>query len=64
MKSVNCCKTGNTSANCSKISNIPSNLIFTTKFNDSYDYFMGLFEFVVGKWICWWHHNTKPGYQV
>jgi hypothetical protein len=35
MKSVNCSKTGNTSVTCSKISNIPSNLIFTTKFNDS-----------------------------
>jgi hypothetical protein len=20
---------------------------------------MGLFEFVVGKWKCWWCHNTK-----
>jgi len=25
---------------------------------------MGLFEFVVGEWICWWRHNTNPGYQV
>ena len=25
---------------------------------------MGLFEFVVGECICWWHHNTNPGYQV
>ena len=32
MKSINCSKTGNTSVTCS---NIPSNLIFTTKFNDS-----------------------------
>jgi len=30
----------------------------------NYDYFMELFEFVVGKWICWWHHKTNPGYQV
>jgi hypothetical protein len=37
MKSVNCTKLGYTSINCSKISNIPYNLIFTTKllFNDS-----------------------------
>ena len=32
MKSVNC---SNTSIMCSKISNIPYNLILTTKFNDS-----------------------------
>jgi len=32
MKSINCTKPGIT---CSKISNIPYNLIFTTKFNDS-----------------------------
>jgi len=25
---------------------------------------MGLFEFDVGEWICWWGHNTNPGYQV
>jgi len=25
---------------------------------------MGLFEFVVGETICWWRHNTNPGYQV
>jgi len=25
---------------------------------------MRLLEFVVGEWICWWRHNTKPGYQV
>jgi len=23
---------------------------------------MGLFEFVVGEWICWWRRNTNPGY--
>jgi len=23
---------------------------------------MGLSEFIVGEWICWWHHNTNPGY--
>ena len=35
MKSVNCSKPGFTSITCSKISNIPYNLIFTTKLNDS-----------------------------
>ena len=35
MKSVNCTKPGYTSITYSKISNIPYNLIFTTKFNDS-----------------------------
>jgi hypothetical protein len=25
---------------------------------------MGLFEFVVGEWICLQHQNTKSGYQV
>jgi len=25
---------------------------------------MGLFEFVVGEWICWWRHNTNTGYRV
>jgi hypothetical protein len=35
MKSVNCTKPGYTSITCSKISNIPYNLIFTTQFNDS-----------------------------
>jgi hypothetical protein len=30
----------------------------------NYVYFMGLFEFVVGEWICWQCHNTNPGYQV
>jgi hypothetical protein len=30
----------------------------------NYDYFMWLFEFVVGGWTCWWRHNTNPGYQV
>ena len=29
-----------------------------------YDYFMGLFEFVIGKWICLQRHNTNPDYQV
>jgi len=28
------------------------------------DYFIVLFEFVVGEWICWWRHNINPGYQV
>ena len=35
MKSLNCSKPGYTSRTCSKISNIPYNLICTTKFNDS-----------------------------
>ena len=35
MKSVNCSKPGYTSITCSKIKNIPYNLIFATKFNDS-----------------------------
>jgi len=25
---------------------------------------MGLFEFVVGEWICWRRHYTNLGYQV
>jgi len=35
MKSVNWPKPGYASITCSTISNIPYNLIFTTKFNDS-----------------------------
>jgi len=35
MKTVNSSKPGYTSITCSKISNIPKNLIFTTQFNDS-----------------------------
>jgi hypothetical protein len=35
MKSVSCSKPGYPSITCSKISNIPYNLIFKTKFNDS-----------------------------
>ena len=35
MKSINCSKTGQTSITCSNISNIPSNLTLTKKFNDS-----------------------------
>jgi len=35
MKSVNFSKPVYTSITCSKIENIPYNLIFTTKFNDS-----------------------------
>jgi hypothetical protein len=35
MKSESWPKTGYTSITCSTISNIPYNLIFTTKFNDS-----------------------------
>jgi len=35
MKSVSCSKPGYASITCSKISNIPDNLNFTTKFNDS-----------------------------
>jgi len=40
---------------------MPENLWFLD-FN--YDCFMGLFEFVIGEWICWWRHNTNPGHQV
>jgi hypothetical protein len=36
MKSVNCSKPGYASITCSKIENIHYNLIFTTKFNDSW----------------------------
>jgi hypothetical protein len=36
MKSVNFSKPGYESVTCSKIENIPYNLIFTTKFNDSW----------------------------
>jgi hypothetical protein len=35
MKSINCSKPGYASITCSKIENIPYNLIFTTKFSDS-----------------------------
>ena len=35
MKSGNCSKPSYTSITCKKIENIPYNLIFTTKFNDS-----------------------------
>ena len=35
MKSVDCPKAGYASIICSTISNIPYNIIFTTKFNDS-----------------------------
>ena len=35
MKIVNCSKPGYTSITCSKIENIPYNIIFTTKFNDA-----------------------------
>jgi hypothetical protein len=35
MKSVNCSIPGYERITCSKIENIPYNLIFTTKFNDS-----------------------------
>jgi len=34
-KSLNCSKPGYPSITCSQFSNIPYNLIFTTKFNDS-----------------------------
>ena len=36
MKSINCSKPGYASIICSKIENIHYNLIFTTKFNDSW----------------------------
>jgi len=67
MKIVNCTKPVYTSISCSKISNIPYNLIFTTKFNEPSILITIIscdFEFVVGEWICWWCHNTNPGYQV
>jgi hypothetical protein len=35
MKSINCSKPGYASITCSKIENIPYNLIFETKFSDS-----------------------------
>ena len=35
MKNANCSKPGYTSITCSNIKNIPYNLTFTTKFNDS-----------------------------
>jgi len=25
---------------------------------------MGLFEFDIGKWICWRRHNTNPGLNI
>ena len=70
MKNVSWPKPGYASITCSTISNIPYNLIFTTKFNDSSilitiiscDY--NVFEFVVGGWTRWWRHNTNPGYRV
>jgi hypothetical protein len=67
MKSVNCTKPGYASITCSKISNIPYNFIFTTKFNDSSilntiipcDYLnLSLANEYVGR------HNTNPGYRV
>jgi hypothetical protein len=48
MKSVNCTKPGYISITCSKISNIPYNLIFTTKFIDS-SILITVIEFVVGE---------------
>jgi hypothetical protein len=68
MKSVNCSKPGYTIITCSKIQHILYDLIFTTKLNDyldfNYDYIMGLFEFVIGEWICRRCYNVNPGYQV
>jgi hypothetical protein len=43
-------KPGYASITCSTISNIPYNLIFTTKFNDS--------SIHVTIWICRWRMNT------
>ena len=42
MKSVDCSKAGYTSIICSQISNIPYNLIFATKFNDSSIFIMNI----------------------
>jgi hypothetical protein len=33
--------------------------VLVTTFDFNYDYSMWLFEFVVGEWIRWWHHNTN-----
>ena len=55
MKSVNWPKPGYASITCSTISNIPYNLIFTTKFNYS-SILMRLFHVTI--WICRWRMNT------
>ena len=69
MKSLNWPKPGYASITCSTISNIPYNLILTTKFNDcsilitiiSCDYLnlSALADEHVGD-----GHNTNPGYRV
>jgi hypothetical protein len=43
--------------------NCEQNIAYVNKYFLKYDYFMGLFEFVVGEWICWRCHNTNPDYQ-
>jgi len=56
MKSVRCIKPGYTSIACSKISNIPYDLIFTTKFIDTS---------ILITIISWdYLNNTNPGYPV
>jgi hypothetical protein len=56
MKSVNWPKPGYASINCSTILNIPYNLIFTTKFNDSSILIKRLFHVTI--WIDRWRMNT------
>jgi hypothetical protein len=55
MKSVNWPKPGYASITCSTVSNIPYNLIFTTKFNDS-----SILITIISCdfWICHWRMNT------
>jgi hypothetical protein len=72
MKSINCSKQGytNTNITCSKIKNIPYDLLFATKFNEpsilitiiSSDYLnLSLVNEYVGDVTI---PNTNPGYQV
>jgi hypothetical protein len=67
---INCSNPGYIRITFSKIEPIPYNEIFTTKFTDSSILttitciYMKQFEIVVCEWICWWCHNTNPGYQV
>ena len=56
MKSVNWSKPGYASITCSTISNIPYNLIFTTKYNDSSILITIFFHVTI--WICRWRMNT------
>ena len=67
LRLINFSKPGYASITCSKIENIPNNLIFTAKFNDSsilitiisWDYLnLNVANEYVG------NHNTNPGYHV